>query len=211
MLKVNFINTSKVLVMFKLNARGTIAVSSPYSGFVSPTAIYELVEIRDIRVLQEAGVDVLTTVYESVGLTETEYTEALKNNDPIFNFLNDAGEYIYIPKSYVTSTIDVTVYEYNERTIGVNVGLLPKGYDLTTMKSEIVTLIESHIGIVSKIKDIVSSNTIGLNNADNDSALVRIKQANGTSCPEKLRIADDAVASLNCKIDALQCKIDTVT
>lgn len=196
--------------MLKLGERGTVDVLSPYDNFILPNLIYEVVELRDIRVLKEAGVDVLKVVYVDIGLTEVEYDLALDNNDNIYTLMDDSGNYIYVPKSYVNKTVDRTVYEYNERTIGVNLGLLPKGFDLTTIKNEIVTLIEGHIGVTSKIKDVVSSNTMGLNNVQNDAAITRIRQANSSSCLEKLKLANKTIVDLNCKIDAISCKLNTL-
>jgi len=134
-----------------INSKGIFRVKPPLDSLIKTDIEYTVTNIRTIRDMVDDDIDVLNGMYIAEGLTEDQYTTDLTNNEVIVTLVAPNGAYYYVPANMIISIPDVSGVKYVEKTIGINLGPLPKDIELDFLKQDISDLIYEKIGITPKV------------------------------------------------------------
>jgi len=134
-----------------INSKGIFRVKSPLTNYIKQDIQYTITNIRNIRDMVDDGLDVLNIVYLQQGLTKDQYTNDLANNEVIVTFKAPNGSYYYVPSNMILSVPDVSGVIYVEKTIGINLGVLPKNLDIDFIKTDIKNLILDKLGVKADV------------------------------------------------------------
>ena len=109
--------------------------------------------ILDFRLASE--VDVLKEIYIDNGLSEDDYSYAIKNNIKIVTLKTDKEVYIEIPDNYIKKIPDLAFVPYKQYIISLNLGLLPADIDLSSTVDELSSVVMKTENVI--VKPIVHS------------------------------------------------------
>lgn len=137
----------------QLNARGLYTVITPFS---LPTGVvYTCKAIRSFRDIYELGEDVFTQYYDPVGLTQTEFNNDNLANANIITLMADSYNstqvpsdktIVYIPDTYIQNYPDQSIVPYSHIVLGLTMGPLPDGLDLSALKTQLGNVCSGVIG-----------------------------------------------------------------
>ncbi len=134
-----------------INSKGIFRVKPPLDTLIKQNIEYQVTNIRTIRDMVDDDIDVLNGLYIAEGLTKDQYLTDLANNEIIITLVAPNGAYYYIPANMIISIPDISGVKYVEKTIGINLGALPKNIEIDFIKDEISELIKDRLGIIPKI------------------------------------------------------------
>lgn len=132
--------------------------------FSSQSGFYKLTGIVAGDALMDMGIDVKTSVFTDVGLTDTDYEQWLTSDKNIYTF-KSADVTLKIPTGFFTVIGQVNPVEYRKHLVSINLGELSVDESLLLgdlkdrLKREVVDLlgIEVTIAIDSYGKPIIIS------------------------------------------------------
>lgn len=127
-----------------INTKGMFEVRSPFSLKIGKVYVCE--EIRTYDELSRLGVDVYNKVYVPAGLTVSDFNSDATKKASLITLKSSGGSPVYIPSTYIDKYPGMSPSDYEVTVIAVECGLLPDGYDLSTLKSEILDLTKATIG-----------------------------------------------------------------
>jgi hypothetical protein len=138
-----------------INTRAKFTFLPPFDT-LAKNQEFTVISIRSIPDLNSNGINVISLVYEVVGLTEVDYNQDLENNIPIITFITDSNILINVPSSKV-SGVSADEYKYQEKVLTVNLPALPVDYDLTSLRNSIAVLVKEQIGFDVNIEEVQMS------------------------------------------------------
>lgn len=113
--------------------------------------------IRTFKELQDSNIDVFKTIYNLVGLTETDLLSDITNSVPIVVFTSISGNYLYVPANRVVGLPDTSGVKYQEVVLAINLGLMPLNFNLETVKQTVVDSVHDTLGVRSTVQEVKSS------------------------------------------------------
>jgi len=142
---------------------GVFTLATPYDSIVSDIEEYTVESIRGLQEMVDAGENPLQVVYLDLGRTEEDMKDDINNEINIVVLVNSAGQYAYIPEDAFIKAPDVTGIQYQEKAIGISLGLLKADIDLESLKDDIAAYVKDTLGIVPEIKEVETSAIVRLN------------------------------------------------
>lgn len=113
--------------------------------------------VRTFKELQDGNIDVFKTIYNLVGLTETDLLSDMTNSVPIVVFTSTSGNYLYVPANRVVGLPDTSGVKYQEVVLAINLGLMPLNFNLETVKQTVIDSVHDTLGVRSTVQEVKSS------------------------------------------------------
>lgn len=184
-----------------LNTKGLYSLATPFDDVLAANVAYTSVAIRSFRELIASGVDVFATVYDPVGLTEETYTADLATGASIVTLMADNQPVVQVPDTYIQAFPRVGNVPYSTVILGVSLGPLPDGLDLTFVQQQVTNVVAAVIGATPSIMVLTAPNPTVLTQEQANTAETA-RQAAIT-----LRVSDYTVAKdWEAKFNALQAQ-----
>lgn len=128
-----------------IGTKGVYALSSPWSADAG--VLYTCSAIRKFIDLENLGVDVYTTYYQTSGLDRSVYEQDRRDGVVLITLTSDRFSPIYVPSSYIASFPDLSYRNYQHIVLSASIGPLPDYMDLTFAKQAMATALSDIIGI----------------------------------------------------------------
>ena len=152
------------MIIPPINAKGKFVLAAPFDNILSSIAEYTVTAIRS---LEELYTDrPLENIYLPVGLTDKDMQDDKSNNVPIVVLVSTSNDYLYVPANRILSMPVLTGVKYQERSLLVPLGILPVTMNVDVMKSNIEEYIYTALGNKTKIKEVLTSAVVLINNVD---------------------------------------------
>ena len=131
--------------------KGSFKVKSPWK--IDNTVIYECVNISTIAVARiEFHLNVLEEIYKKNGLTEDDYQIAVARDTKLVTLTSVGEPTLLIPDTHIDGLPDQGYVPYQQMILSIDLGLLPKGLDVNSIRSEIDVLIKKKLNLITKTK-----------------------------------------------------------
>jgi hypothetical protein len=92
------------------------------------------------------GIDVYTNIYAKNGLSADVYAKDYAANVVIVTLRDRSDNVVYIPDSYITS-IDTNCDMFSDYVLGIPLGTLPDGYDLSNLMTAMKEDVKTYLGV----------------------------------------------------------------
>jgi hypothetical protein len=116
--------------------------------------------------------DPYTDLYQPAGISETDYKKDLVDNVPFVSLLyvdaKGIERYIRTPVSYIDSVSSITSIEYQNKLIVMDLNRLPADFDTSVFFLELKDFIETRMGIVPSLKEVVVGPVELVDNQEHD-------------------------------------------
>lgn len=134
-----------------IQCRGRYILRTPWEAV--PTTVYTTIALRKFRDIEELGDDVFELYYEPMGLTRTEYSADAREEAVIVTLVNEAGEYIYVPDTYIVRYPDMGDVKYQHVILSISMGAIPEYVPLDSLKQMISSLASDVIGVSNVVSE----------------------------------------------------------
>lgn len=118
--------------------------------------VISIIAMRDV--IRTDLRDPYTDLYDPAGLTEVQYKLDLNNDVPLislsFKTPDNIERYIRVPLNYISEISDDSLVEYLNRILVVDLGNLPKDFNLDAYYEDFKDFISTRIGVNPDIKDV---------------------------------------------------------
>jgi hypothetical protein len=131
-------------------ARGKFEVQAPFALVADVS--YTATAIRSFREVQAAGIDIFANYYAPMGLDQATYDSDRVNATSLVTLQADEHPTVIIPTTYILSAPTTVGEGFSRMVIGVDIGILPDGLDLTYVTAEIVALVSDLTGLQSDVQ-----------------------------------------------------------
>lgn len=187
-----------------LYTKGIFTLGTPFT--LTPNVVYTCEAIRSFQELINAGVDIFTTYYEPVSLTETQYETDLAAGANLITLMAPGYATVYVPDTYITAYPQVGNVAYSTVVLGVSLGPVPDALDLTFLKEQIADVVSGVIGIAGTVAVVVSPSTDVMTpqQAQNAEDARQAAITNRTSDYAKLQALQAQFNALQTQYNALQ-------
>lgn len=132
-----------------LSAKGIYSVLPPFE--LSVGGIYECIALRKYDDLVELGVDVYEEYYLPHSITEVAYKEDVEAGVVLVTLVDQHGQYLYIPDSYITGYPNQEDLTYHHVVLGMSMGPLPDTVSLDFLKQQLAEKASEVIGLTPLI------------------------------------------------------------
>jgi hypothetical protein len=129
--------------------KGTFKFSEPFNKLIRPEQILTVTAIRTIKNIYDNGENPLATIYQLVGLTESDFNYDLANNVLIVEF-KTGNNYFSVPSNRILSLPNSNGVLYCQKVIAVPLGDIPSDHNLTPLINDIKDLVLEITGIITK-------------------------------------------------------------
>lgn len=136
-------------------AKGRYTVIEPFT--VSPTMIYQCIELRDFEGIFASGDKVYEEYYEPLEIPESKYRADLKDDAVIVTLVDIDGNMLYIPSSYIRSFPNTGDVPYKHLVISCSLGAVPDYLDLATLTEVMQTAVLETVGVANSKVNIASA------------------------------------------------------
>ncbi len=136
---------------------GSFNIATPYNTIINPIKEYKVESIRSIQEMVDGNENPLQVLYLDVGLLETDMLQDIKNGVMVVVLTDSANNYAYVPETKFLSSPDVSGIRYQEKTLGVQLGLIPLSQNLDTVIDDINALLKGRLGINVKTTELNTS------------------------------------------------------
>lgn len=163
-----------------IGVNGVFSLKEPFNNLLIKDIGYTCTAVRQLTDIIKAGGDPQALYYTPYNLDSTIYNADVKNNVCIVSLQSSkGGDTVYVPSSYVLSFPKTGGIPYTVTGLGISLGAIPDGLDLTYLKSRIQTVVKDTLGLVSdvEIKTLALSETT-LVNQDSHNALETARKNN---------------------------------
>lgn len=139
-----------------------MAYTNPFVGtkgkfeFLSPFVAasdteYTVVAVRSFVELSKNQIDVYSIYYASGGVAKEVFEADSQRGASIISLRDDAGQFLYIPDSFIASAPDIGGVKYERKILSIDLGALPADIDLTNLQEEISDFILGKVGVLSTV------------------------------------------------------------
>ncbi|CAD5236154.1 hypothetical protein PP187_gp165 [Klebsiella phage vB_KvM-Eowyn] len=142
---------ANISIVPPLNAKGIYTLRTPWVSDL--THEYTCIAVRRFEDLATAGVDVYSEYYSPKGLTQQNYLEDLNTGAMLVTLAgaNTGVATMYVPSTYIAQYPNQSTVEYKYTVVGVNLGALYSGVDLSNFVEQVGELAVSVLGVVAPV------------------------------------------------------------
>lgn len=159
-----------------LGMTGFYTLAAPYTPLLSPTTQYTCSGVVSLASMVAQGLDPLSTIYLANGDTKANYQLDLDNNRSIIT-LTAGMTVVEFPSSAMKQMPNQNGVIYRNTVLGIALSAVPDYLDLTTIQTEIQTLVLQHLGVATNTFLTTVGNATVLT-GDQDAAIRSARQAN---------------------------------
>lgn len=153
----------------QIGATGKYQLRAPFDTQVKENVLYTCIAVRRLSDFIENGRDPKALFYDANGLTDNDWAHDSADPDTCIATLSTkAGQWIYVPTSYIVTYPDGGGIPYTVRILGINLGAIPDTLDLSNLMTSIQNLVKDTIGIDSTAQMVAASETKLLTKEDSD-------------------------------------------
>lgn len=131
-------------------AKGQFKLIPPWT--VPEDRIYECNAIRSFPELMERGVDIFATVYEPLGLVESDYERDRLAGANVVTLMSDLHPVVHIPDTYIESYPDMSGMKYHHIVLSVSLGAIPSYLDLSYLQQQVKSKVLTTVGVDAKVE-----------------------------------------------------------
>jgi hypothetical protein len=134
-----------------IGAKGTFALTTPWSGDVVAGTPYTVKAIRRMDDIIRLGVDPWAMCYEPKGLALSVYQADAAAGACIISLQSDAGQWIVVPSTYITSFPNANGIPYHAVALAVTLSAIPDSLNLASLKTKIAAAVHDNIGVTAQV------------------------------------------------------------
>lgn len=141
----------RVNIIPPFKCEGWFELSPPFKLVSGKVYICE--EIRSFEELARLGKKPLEEVYLKNGLTKEHYEEDKKLEASIVTLKPIGGQAVYVPSTYIISYPGMKGTGYTTKVLVMEVGLLPRNLNMSSLNTELADYIKKSIGVDALISE----------------------------------------------------------
>lgn len=193
-------------VLPEVGMKGRISVRSPFDSLIDPYAFYTCITLNTLQSMVSNGETPFETFYNPLGLTQEDMNDDLSAGAVIITFQCIDGDIVSVPSTYVNGIPDANGVLYQTTMLGVALSVLPDNQDLTDIKNSILGLIESRLGVKSKIEEVVygAKTLIDVNTHERLQSLRKSRIVTATNDAALVKDLQDQIASMKTQLSMLE-------
>lgn len=138
------------LVIPTIGDSGFYTLKAPFDTLMATDTVYTCQAIRRIGDYLAYNEDVYTDVYVANGLSESDFEADQRLNMYIVSLQSEAGQWLYVPASFIISYPVSNGVQYQNFMIGVSLGALPVDTDLSPIQTLIKNVVFQNFGVTPK-------------------------------------------------------------
>ena len=124
---------------------GRYTVKAPFS--VNPGKVYTCSAVRKFIDVENQGIRIFETYYETMGLTPQDLAEDRMAEARLITLTSETDKPIYLPSTYITSYPDGSYRNYQRIVMAAEIGMIPDYIDLTHAIASVKDVLSDVIGI----------------------------------------------------------------
>jgi len=148
------------LVIPSVGSEGYYTVTSPFDTIIVPNVLYKCQAVRKLNDYLANNENPKEKIYTRYQLGDDAYAQDLKDDMFIVSLQAGVGQWIYIPARYILNYPISNGVRYHDMMLGVNLGSVPVGLDLSPIKVAVTNTIHDLLGIDPTIAEVEISKTI---------------------------------------------------
>lgn len=158
-----------------INSKGVFDFEPPFDVKVEEGLELTVIAVRTLQELVSSNTDPYDIIYRINELSEEDYEDDLKNDIPIVVFLNESGDYLYIPGDRIKTIPQIAGVKYVEKTIAISLGPVPLDMELELTLESLKEIVYDTLGIKPSIKVLDTSAVTLLDQTKHDEYMKLIK------------------------------------
>lgn len=143
-----------------INVTGLYSLGNPFNQAVTPSTPYTCIAVRKFADIIRKGEVPYDTYYLPWQLTQADYQRDFAANECIVTLRSAAGQFIYVPTSYILSFPNQSGVKYTALALVVELGAIADTTDLTAVRSQISTAVRNVFGIMPTIQQVAYSDSV---------------------------------------------------
>jgi len=152
-----------------IGAYGIYQLKPPFDTQVKSGVSYKCVAVRELQDFVTIGVDPKALYYTKNNIDDSVWeTDSNDPNTCIVSLVSDSNQWIYVPSSFVLAYPNLGGVPYTARVLGINLGAIPDGLDLSNLITNIQNTVKDTIGIQAQAKSVIVSDTKMLSDEDHN-------------------------------------------
>jgi hypothetical protein len=182
-----------------LGSSGTFELAGPFVNDTINKEKYTCQAIRSIADYISNNEDPYKLIYEPKQITKDEYDEDVRNNMLIASLQAPNGHWIYVPIKYIKTYPLVNGIAYKTFNLVVRLPALPVDKDIDFIKTSIINLMQSSIGVNCIVTKVDTSRVIMVTPDIHDSLTIQrnlLTQGNITDYSRWQRTQQDLQTAL---------------
>lgn len=194
-----------------INVQGIYTLSGPWAQDVVPNTPYTCIAVRKFADIIRKGEDPYAIYYSPKGLSPADYQRDSNNGECIVTLRSAGGQFIYVPTFYIVSYPNQSGLAYAVTVLGVNLGAIPTGIDLSVIRQKISDVVHDYFGVTPNIQQAIISEVVN-KSASDAAAIEAARQAaivERQTDYSKLHLAEQTILSQAQKIAQLEAYIKT--
>jgi hypothetical protein len=159
-----------------IGANGIFVLKDPFSALLKPNTTYTVQAVRRLKDIIAEGEDPFEVYYDPYDVLRADYELDLLNEVCIVSLQSGAGEWVYVPTSFIVSFPIMNGVKYRAMMIGISLGAIPDTTNLSAFKTKVFDMVRDTFGITTVIKEMAVSAPVVLSKEQSD--LVETARAN---------------------------------
>ena len=143
-----------------VNVSGMFTLANPFSQDVIPNTPYTVIAVRKFADIIKKGEPPYETYYVPRGLTLSDYQRDTAAMECIVTLRSAAGQFIYVPTSYILSYPNQSGVKYTAIALLVELGAIPDTTDLIAVKNRVSNVVRDTFGLTPVIQQVAYSDTV---------------------------------------------------
>lgn len=162
-----------------VNVSGMYTLANPFNQDVVPNTPYTCIAVRKFADIIKKGEVPYDLYYAPKGLSAQQYQTDVNAGECIVTLRSAAGQFIYVPTSYILSYPNQSGVRYTGIALAVELGPIPDSADLSAVKTRITNVVRDTFGITPGIQQVAYTDTV-LKSAADHAAIEAARVANIT-------------------------------
>jgi hypothetical protein len=141
-------------------------LASPFNQEIVPNTPYTVIAVRKFADIIKKGEIPYETYYAPKGLSYNDYQRDSAANECIVTLRSAAGQFIYVPTSYILSYPNQSGVRYTAIALLVELGAISDQTDLSAVRTKISNVVRDSFGLTPTIQQVAYSETVLKSAAD---------------------------------------------
>lgn len=143
-----------------VNVSGMFTLANPFNQDVIPNTPYTVIAVRKFADIIRKGENPYEVYYLPRGLTQSDYQRDTAALECIVTLRSAAGQFIYVPTSYILSYPNQSGVRYTAIALLVQLGAIPDTSDLSAVRTRISNVVRDTYGLTPTIQQLSYSDTV---------------------------------------------------
>lgn len=184
---------------------GKFELIAPFNNDLHPNSLYTCIATRRFADYTQTGTDP-KVLYENKGISDAWTTDFNRGDVCIVTLQSSGGHIVNVPSTYIAAYPSAGGVPYTSLVLGISLGALPDGLDLSNLYTSMQNLVRDVIGVTSEVKSVAVSETTYVSQVDHNALTIARQDAIASSDTDRARAlrAEDALATAQNKIAILE-------